>query len=55
MMSVPGWNLDKAVVFCRGNIEDAGRVLYLPWYMSMFMDSAKEDWQRVPLDIPKLP
>ena len=55
MMSVPGWNLDKAVVFCRGNIEDSGRVLYLPWYMSMFMDSAKEDWQRVPLDIPKLP
>lgn len=34
---VEGWNFDKAVVFCGGNVESEGGVQYYPWYMVMFL------------------
>ena len=30
------WDISKAYVFCKGNIEKEKNIIYLPWYMSMF-------------------
>ena len=30
------WNISNAYVFCKGNIEVDEKIIYLPWYMSMF-------------------
>lgn len=34
--AVENWTFDKQYVFCKGNIEQVGDVLYLPWYMVQF-------------------
>ena len=39
MMSVPEWKFQKISVLCKGNMETADGVCYLPWYMIMFMTS----------------
>lgn len=39
IMNVPEWKFQKASVLCKGNIEIADGVTYLPWYMIMFMVS----------------
>lgn len=26
----------KKIVFCKGNVEKQGEIIYLPWYMIMF-------------------
>lgn len=31
--AVENWNFDRKIVFCCGNIEQNGEILYLPWYM----------------------
>ena len=36
MIETPGWRFGKAYVFCRGNIEQCEKIIYLPWYMVMF-------------------
>ena len=33
---VPSWDFGKVLVFCKGNVEKDGDVVYLPWYMIMF-------------------
>lgn len=38
LLDVPEWNLEEAYVFCEGNVEQDGKVLYLPWYMAMFLE-----------------
>ena len=35
-LKVAAWNLEQGVVFCCGNLEKTGKILYLPWYMVMF-------------------
>lgn len=35
-LSVSNWQFDRALVFCKGNIEKEEKVTYLPWYMVMF-------------------
>ena len=40
-MNVSDWNLEKAYVFCQGNIEQKGKIIYLPWYMAMFLEQEK--------------
>ena len=30
------WKAKKAIVFCKGNVEEEGNILYLPWYMAIF-------------------
>ncbi len=35
-METEHWNLNQSYVFCKGNVEREGNVLYLPWYMVMF-------------------
>ena len=37
MPAVDKWNLKRAIVFCRGNIERDNAVTYLPWYMVPFV------------------
>lgn len=33
---VSNWNFEKEYVFCNGNVEQNGEIVYLPWYMIMF-------------------
>ena len=34
--AVENWAFDKQYVFCKGNIETDGEIVYLPWYMIQF-------------------
>ncbi len=38
------WKFGKKYVFCKGNVERQGEIIYLPWYMIMFykMDEPEE-------------
>lgn len=36
VMSVDEWKAKKAIVFCKGNVEEEDNILYLPWYMAIF-------------------
>ena len=36
-LKVSDWNIDKALVLCKGNIEQKEKITYLPWYMMMFI------------------
>ena len=31
------WDLTQGYVFCSGNVETEGEIVYLPWYMVMFL------------------
>jgi len=35
------WNIQKAYVFCKGNIKVVDKITYLPWYMIMFFMQEK--------------
>ena len=37
VLGVKEWNIEKAVVFCQGNVETVGKVTYLPWYLVMYL------------------
>ena len=41
LMAKEEWRLDKAVVLCRGNVEQQGKILYVPWYATAFMPEHK--------------
>ena len=41
VLNVEEWNLHKGLVFCHDNVSTAGKVLYLPWYMAMFLKPPK--------------
>ncbi|WP_298068366.1 AAA family ATPase [uncultured Mailhella sp.] len=47
LLDAAAWGLDSACVFCRGNVEIAGRVRYLPWYMGMFLKQEERPSFRV--------
>ena len=32
-------DMDQAIVFCKGNIEKDGKLLYLPLYMTGFLEN----------------
>lgn len=36
VMSVANWEFQQAYVFCKGNMEIAENIIYIPWYMIMF-------------------
>ena len=38
VLGVREWGLERAYVLCRGNVEQTGRITYLPLYMSMFIE-----------------
>ncbi len=54
ILSVDEWGLDRAVVFCKGNIEQDGKILYLPWYLSAFMDPSPDLPQSISIDLSAL-
>ena len=37
ILAVDNWKAKHSYVFCRGNVERCGDILYLPWYMVMFL------------------
>jgi len=37
VLAVKDWNLDSAIVFCGDNVRQDGKILCLPWYLSMFL------------------
>ena len=55
VMDIPSWNFVKVIVFCKGNIEKDGDVVYLPWYMIMFYKSEQMlDSQKFEVDLKGL-
>ncbi len=38
VLGVREWNLDEALVLCKGNVSRRGSVTYLPLYMTMFLE-----------------
>ena len=50
-LSVEEWALEQGVVFCSGNIETNGRILYLPWYMAMFFKQRDLSGLKVAVDV----
>ena len=55
VMDIPSWNFGKVLVFCKGNIEKDGDVVYLPWYMIMFYKSEQMlDSQKFEVDLKGL-
>ena len=36
-LAMKEWKLKQGIVFCSDNIRQDGKVLYLPWYLSMFL------------------
>ena len=52
VMNVAEWKLDKAIVFCQGNLEKDEKITYLPWYMVMFLNQEDLDESlKVKLDV----
>ena len=37
VLKVSDWDIDKAFVLCKGNVEQKEKITYLPWYMMMFI------------------
>jgi predicted AAA+ superfamily ATPase len=35
-LALDEWNIQDAIVFCSGNVEQTGTIAYLPWYLAMF-------------------
>ena len=38
VLDVREWNLNEALVLCKGNVSRRGNVTYLPLYMTMFLE-----------------
>ncbi|MEY8310329.1 AAA family ATPase [Erysipelotrichaceae bacterium 51-3] len=41
----PEWQFGQTIVFCKGNVQEIGRILYLPLYMVLFYEEEKEPEQ----------
>lgn len=41
MLATEGWDIPEAYVLCKGNVELAGRICYLPLYMCMFIEQER--------------
>lgn len=57
MLAVADWHFGRAMVYCKGNIEQADGVTYLPWYMVMFYQqrSLAADSSKYEIDLSALP
>ena len=42
VLGVKEWGIDRALVFCGDNVQEAGAVTYLPWYFLMFCKPQEE-------------
>lgn len=55
VLNVSEWSFGQAYVLCNGNIENAGDVVYLPWYMVIFLKHEQiPEGQIYELDISNL-
>lgn len=43
VLNVADWNIEKAFVLCKGNVQKKEKITYLPWYMMMFIKQYKID------------
>ena len=50
-LKVKEWALEQGIVFCSGNIEAIGQILYLPWYMAMFFKQQDLNGLKVTVDV----
>ena len=41
ILRVSDWGINKAYVFCKGNISVRDKITYLPWYMAMFFEQER--------------
>ena len=55
LLNSEAWHIAHGYVFCRGNLEEEGKVTYLPWYMIMFFKQEQPDLNAIPkLDLSGL-
>ena len=47
LLSVKECNLNQAVVFCKDNITQKEKIMYLPWYMVMFFNQSAAKNQQI--------
>lgn len=50
----PGWHFKKTIVFCSGNIEQEGEIIYLPWYLMFFIKKNTSDGQAISFNLEAL-
>lgn len=48
------WKFRKKLIFCKGNVEEDGEILYLPWYIIMFYTRPEPDSLIWDIDISAL-
>ena len=48
LLNNEAWNIAQGYVFCRGNLEEEGKVTYLPWYMIIFFKQEQPDLNAIP-------
>lgn len=41
VLNQPEWKIERACVFCQGNVKREDKIIYLPWYMVMFFQQEK--------------
>jgi len=44
VLAVENWQFQDKIVFCEGNVEQDGDILYLPWYMAIFILPHKTEY-----------
>lgn len=52
-LNTPDWDIDKAIVFCKGNVEKKNNIVYLPLYMILFYEptTVKNASNTIPADM----
>ena len=54
VLKVADWNIEKACVLCKGNVERKEKITYLPWYMMMFIKQNRIDKMIYQIDIQNI-
>lgn len=54
VMSTEAWKFRNIYVLCRGNVENTGKLSYMPWYMLMFMKTTEMERYRHTIDLSAL-
>ena len=51
LVSIPNWRIRKAYVVSQGNVEVAGKIVNIPWYMTMFLKPATPEGEVIMSDL----
>ncbi len=54
LLNLPGSNISQAIVFCKGNIQQYDRLLYVPIYLSMFLKNRDMESVLIPINLAGL-